>query len=253
MAARINRRALAAGLLAATAVPALAAEPALRGDDTPRLPDHAAFWPRMPLPFAPAEAWRLLSPATQAEIGAAVIGMHLAQYVHGDSVAEADCFLDGDLRDDASDVEHDILNRMDDRLWTLFPDLYGPDGDHPAWALSAGMVYPLGTVMPETEAAPAPVANPDPILAALSAREAASRHLAQIGAETAGDEGPEANALFRAGDQRLGAADDALRATAPTTLAGIASLAQHYAAMSCDPSGEGLTHLVEALADYADA
>ena len=34
----------------------------------------------MPLPFTPAEAWHLLSPETQVEIGAAVIGMHLAQY-----------------------------------------------------------------------------------------------------------------------------------------------------------------------------
>jgi hypothetical protein len=125
---------------------ALAAMPApiLRGDDTARLPDHAGLWARMPLPFTPAEAWHLLSPATQAEIGAAVIGMHLAQYVHGDSMAEADCFRDGDLREAASEVEHDILNRMDDRLWALFPDLYGPDGDHPRWALDAGMVHPLG-------------------------------------------------------------------------------------------------------------
>ncbi|MCJ2012650.1 hypothetical protein [Methylobacterium sp. J-076] len=140
-----RRNVLGAVLAAMTlpAFPALAA-PAFRGDDTARLPDHAAFWTRMPLPFTPADAWHLLSPTTQAEIGAAVIGMALAQYVHGDSMAEADCFHDDALRDAASEVEHDILNRMDDRLWTLFPDLYGPDGDHPAWAINAGMVFPLG-------------------------------------------------------------------------------------------------------------
>ncbi|MCJ2119312.1 hypothetical protein MKK65_22535 [Methylobacterium sp. J-001] len=76
MTARINRRALAAGLLAASAAPAaastpyFASSPALRGDNTARLPDHAALWSRMPLPFTPAEAWHLLSPTTQAEIGA---------------------------------------------------------------------------------------------------------------------------------------------------------------------------------------
>lgn len=143
----LSRRAVAAGLLAATVTPAASKDrhtvPTLRGDDTARLPDHAVFWSGLPLPFTPAEAWHLLSPATQAEIGAAVIGMHLAQYVHGDSMAEADCFRDEGLREAASDVEHDILNRMDDRLWTLFPDLYGPDGDHPRWALAAGMVHPL--------------------------------------------------------------------------------------------------------------
>ena len=149
MTARLPRRDALAAVLAAMTLPAgsaLAAMPApvLRGDDTGRLPDHTALWARMPLPFTPAEAWHLLSPATQAEIGAAVIGMHLAQYVHGDGMAEADCFRDGDLREAASEVEHDILNRMDDRLWTLFPDLYGPDGDHPRWAIDAGMVHPLG-------------------------------------------------------------------------------------------------------------
>jgi hypothetical protein len=104
-------------VLAAMTLPAgfaLAAMPApvLRGDDSARLSDHARLWSRMPLPFTPADAWHLLSPVTQAEIGAAVIGMHLAQYVHGDSMAEADCFRDSDLREAASEVEHDILNRI---------------------------------------------------------------------------------------------------------------------------------------------
>ena len=52
----------------------------------------------MPLPFTPAEAWHLLSPATQAEIGAAVLGMALADYVSGDMHDEADHFRD-DTRD----------------------------------------------------------------------------------------------------------------------------------------------------------
>ncbi len=134
MTLQLHRRALAAGLL--TIIPVgnfAAAEPA--GD---RLPEHNEFFARLPLPHTPSQAWHRLSPATQAEIGAAVIGMYLAQYIHGDGLAEADQFLDDDLRCRAADVEHDILNRMDDRLWTLFPELYGPDGDHPAWALAGG-------------------------------------------------------------------------------------------------------------------
>lgn len=140
--AALTRRATLGALAAAASAPAAAKDrhtvPTLRGDDTDRLPDHAAFWARLPLPFTPAEAWRLLSPATQAEIGAAVIGMALAQYMHGDAMAEADQFHDDALREAASDVEHDILNRLDDRLWALLPDLYGPDGDHPQWALKGG-------------------------------------------------------------------------------------------------------------------
>ena len=149
MSTRINRRTLAAGLLAATATAGpgfpgarAGSEPHLRGDDNARLPDHAALWARMPLPFTPAEAWHLLSPATQAEIGAAVIGMVLAEYVSGDMHGEADHFHDDALRSDAMDTGSDLLTRIEQRLWVLFPDLYGPDGDHPAWALNSGMAPP---------------------------------------------------------------------------------------------------------------
>ncbi|GJE57353.1 hypothetical protein [Methylobacterium thuringiense] len=137
-----RRRIIGAALatVAASALPASAALPTtLRGDDGDRLPDHAALWSRLPLPFSPAEAWHRLSPATQAEIGAAVIGMALAEYVYGDGMAEADQFLDDGLRSSAADVSHDLLNAIGPRLWALFPDLYGPDGDHPAWALAGGL------------------------------------------------------------------------------------------------------------------
>jgi len=125
------RRARVTGLLA-TAVPK-------RGDDTERLPDRAALWSGLPLPFTPAQAWHLLSPATQAEIGAAVIGMALAEYVAGDMHAEADQFHDDALRGAAMEVASDLLGGIEQRLWVLFPDLYGPDADHPAWALDAGL------------------------------------------------------------------------------------------------------------------
>lgn len=141
--ARTSRRSLfgaifGAGVFAALGAPVAAAKPALRGGDANRLPDHAAFWSRLPLPFSPAAAWRLLAPEVQAEIGAAIITMHLAEYIHGDGMADADQFHDEGLRDEASGVANDILNRMGDRLWSLFPDLYGPDGDHPRWALDGG-------------------------------------------------------------------------------------------------------------------
>ncbi len=127
-----------AGAFAALGAPVAVAKPALRDSDANRLPDHAAFWSRLPLPFSPAEAWKLLSPEVQAEIGAAIITMHLAQYIHGDGMADADQFHDDELRSQASNVADDLLNRMDDRLWSLFPDLYGPEGDHPRWALNNG-------------------------------------------------------------------------------------------------------------------
>ncbi|TXN23194.1 hypothetical protein [Methylobacterium sp. WL9] len=85
--------------VAASTLPASSAVPAdLRGDDGDRIPEHAALWSRLPLPFTPAQAWHRLSPATQSEIGAAVINMALAEYVHGDVMAEADQFLDDGLR-----------------------------------------------------------------------------------------------------------------------------------------------------------
>ena len=151
MTARINRRAVAAGLLAATATATAATVPAtkgghgvpsLRGDDTERLPGHAALWSRLPLPFNPTQAWHRLSSATQAEVGAAVIGMVLAEYVSGDMHGDEDHFYDDHLRGEAMDVGSDLLTRIEQRLWVLFPDLYGPDGGHPAWALNAGLAPP---------------------------------------------------------------------------------------------------------------
>ena len=252
MSARINRRALAAGILAAAvtgdipseAAPAVTANvrSGLRGDDTARLPDHAAFWSRLPLPFSLAEAWSKLSPATQSEIGAAVLGMALAQYVYGDGRAEADQFTDEDLRADASDVADDLLNQIDGRLWVLLPDLYGPDGDHPAWAYAAGMVYPLGTVLPEPPAEPAAARIPDPIFAAIEAADAA-RQAHQNGHEGL-DEGNDVQMA------RLGALVDADRAAfealgrvTPTTRKGDVALADFYLRVLDDPDGQATAHL----------
>ncbi len=108
------------------------AAPELRGDDTERLPDHAGFWARMLLPFTPpAQAWHRLSPATQAEIGAAVIGMALAEYIAGDGMADADQFHDEALRSDAVRVNDDLLNRLTPRLWALLPDSTAPTATIP--------------------------------------------------------------------------------------------------------------------------
>lgn len=277
MAAKINRRALTAGLLATAVVsaprqavaqnghsdfsgrsnglsqfsPRNAAKRPLRGDDTTRLPDHAAFWARLPLPFSLTDAWHKLSPATQAEIGTAVLGMALAQYVYGDGRAEADQFTDEGLRSNASDVADDLLNRIDDRLWALLPDMYGPEGDHPAWAYAAGMVYPLGTVLTEPEAEPTPAAVADPIFAAIEAADAA--RLAHQAAHEGLDESDDAQM------GRLDALVDADRAAfaalaevIPATRRGDVALADFYLRVLDDPDGQAtahLGHLRDVLAD----
>ncbi|WP_342111775.1 hypothetical protein [Methylobacterium sp. SI9] len=246
MSARINRRALAAGLLAAMAAPAIAKDTRsvgiLRGDDTARLPDHAAFWSRLPLPFSLAEAWGKLSPATQAEIGAAVLGMALAQYVYGDGRAEADQFTDEDLRAEASDVADDLLNQIDGRLWVLLPDLYGPDGDHPAWAYAAGMVHPLGAILPEPPAEPAAARTPDPIFAAIEAADAARQ--AHQAAHDGLDEADDAQ-MTRLGElvDADRAAFEALAEIIPTTRKGDVALADFYLRILDDPDGQATAHL----------
>lgn len=117
MAASPTRRDLVAAFAAVPAFGAPAvAGPRLRGDDTERLPDHADLWDRMPLPFTPSQAWHLLSPATQAEIGAAVIGMALAEYIAGDGMADEDQFLDEGLRGAAAETQDDLLNAITPRL-----------------------------------------------------------------------------------------------------------------------------------------
>lgn len=248
MTSRINRRALAAGLLAATAAPAVADVPAnlrghtLRGDDTARLPGHAAFWARLPLPFSLTEAWHKLSPATQAEIGGAVLGMALANYVYGDGRAEADQFTNADLRASASDVADDLLKRIDDRLWVLLPDLYGPDGDHPCWAYNGGMVYPLGTVLPEPAAEPAPVASVDPIFSAIEAAEAARRaHQAMHEGLDEGDDAQMARLDALVDADR--AAFEALGRVTPNTRKGDVALADFYLRTLDDPDGQATAHL----------
>lgn len=249
MTARINRRALAAGLIAATAAPAVARnigksddKSALRGDDAARLPDHAAFWSRLPLPFSLTEAWHMLSSATQAEIGGAVLGMALAQYVYGDGRADADQFTDEGLRSAASDVADDLLNRIDDRLWVLLPDLYGPDGDHPRWAYDGGMVYPLGTVLPKEEAEPAPAAGVDPIFAAIEAADAARRAHQAMHEGLDEDDAAQMAQLGTLVDADR-AAFEALASVIPTTRKGDVALADFYLRTLDDPDGQATAHL----------
>lgn len=136
-----RRSVLAAALIGAVAAPlpaAALAPAALPAPEGEPLRDHAALWARMPLPFTPAEAWHRLSPAAQAEIGAAVIGMALAEYVSGQMHDEPDQFLDESLREAAYDTHDDLFGKLNERVWTLVPELFGHD-DHPAWALESGM------------------------------------------------------------------------------------------------------------------
>ncbi len=246
MTARINRRALAAGLLAASAAPAVAKDThqtrTLRGDDTVRLPDHAAFWSRLPLPFSLTEAWHMLSPATQAEIGTAVLGMALANYVYGDGRADADQFTDEGLRSAASDVADDLLNRIDDRLWVLLPDLYGPEGDHPRWAYDGGMVYPLGIVLPEATPVAAATLDADPVFAAIEAADTARRAHQAMHEGLDEDDDTQMAQLGALVDADR-AAFEALAAVIPTTRAGDVALADFYLRTLDDPDGQAIAHL----------
>ncbi len=65
--------------------------------------------------------------------------MALANYVYATGRADADQFKDEACGPPPSNVADDLLNRIDDRLWVLLPDLYGPDGDHPRWRSIAGL------------------------------------------------------------------------------------------------------------------
>ncbi|MDP4026843.1 hypothetical protein Q8W71_30045 [Methylobacterium sp. NEAU 140] len=260
MTASLNRRALAAGLLAAAAAPAAARDPhltrTLRGDDTPRLPAYADLWARMPLPFTPAQAWRLLSPETQAEIGAAAIGMALAEYVSGQlHEDEADRFLDESLTSAAYDAQSEILNAFSPRLWTLFPDLYGPEGDHPRWALDNGMVHALGSGPERQPEPPAPAHAADPIFATISAADAARQ--AHQGIFDAGlDESDDAQMArldtLRDADREAFAA---LATVIPTTRDGDVALADFYLRTLDDRDGQAtacLRHLRGVLAGDLD-
>lgn len=136
----LPRRDVLAALFAAMASPPGLAAPAVPRGGVPRLADHAALWARMPLPFTPAKAWVRLDPETQAEIGGAVIGMVLAAYVAGDMFGDEDQFTDRDLCEAARDAFDRVFQDLERRLWVLLPELYGPDGEHPAWAFAAGLV-----------------------------------------------------------------------------------------------------------------
>lgn len=132
----LPRRALLASFLALAASRSTAPAVAHVGGDP--LPDFSGLWSTLPLPYTPGEAWRSLPNSVQAEIGTAVIAMALGEYVAGDMHADADRFRDKALRERGHDVHDAMLNQIPARVWQLFPDLFGPEGDHPAWALKNG-------------------------------------------------------------------------------------------------------------------
>lgn len=131
----LPRRALLASFLALAAGRPVAATPYVGGNPLPAFSDLLSA---LPLPYSPAAAWRSLPADVQAEIGAAVIAQALADYISGEMHGEADHFHDDALRERCIDVRDDLTGKIPARLWELFPDLYGPDGDHPAWALNNG-------------------------------------------------------------------------------------------------------------------
>lgn len=135
----ISRRAVAAGLFVSPILPAAALSPSpLPGSG--EHPLAADLWHTLPLPSTPVEAFRALPEPIRAELGGALVGMVLADLIGGQAYDEPDKFLDEGLRDRACNVSNVLLNHMCRRVEDVLPDLLGPNGDHPAWALNAGLV-----------------------------------------------------------------------------------------------------------------
>jgi len=67
------------------------------------------------------------------------VNMVLQGFLSGQAYAEADRVLsDEDARGEAFDLECRLSSGLYTMVERAFPDLFGPDGEHPAWASTAG-------------------------------------------------------------------------------------------------------------------
>ena len=83
-------------------------------------------------------AWMRLPASQRDEIGLLAADLVFQGYLYGDLVPEKDQVLpDQDARDAAGDRENDRLNEIHRTVTGALPDLFGPDGDHPAWATNS--------------------------------------------------------------------------------------------------------------------
>ncbi|MCC0808556.1 hypothetical protein FPV16_20495 [Methylobacterium sp. W2] len=80
-------------------------------------------------------AWMRLPASQRDEIGLLAVDLAFQGYLYGDLVPEEDQVLaDQDERDAAGDRENDRLNEIHRAVTAALPDLFGPTGEHPAWA-----------------------------------------------------------------------------------------------------------------------
>ena len=133
----LNRRAVGAGLCLSAILPTVAL--AQRPEPVTEAPIASKLWDRLPLPMTPAEAWQAIPAATRGEIGAALVGMVLADLIGGQAYDEPDQFLDASLREEACGVSDYLLSRIYQQVEVACPEMFGTD-DHPAWALDGGLV-----------------------------------------------------------------------------------------------------------------
>lgn len=89
--------------------------------------------PLPPYDAIPA-AWASLSPEVQTDLGCMLLEWTFASFVAGDVFAEENRYCNEAIRNDAARREHTLLNAFDEKIWALFPDLFGPDDGDPAWA-----------------------------------------------------------------------------------------------------------------------
>lgn len=85
----------------------------------------------------PALTWAAMPAAQQAKIGALAIEWAFSTFVSGIAHAPADRLCDAAIRDEAERRSNDLLSAIPARIEAALPDLFGPDGEDPAWAWRA--------------------------------------------------------------------------------------------------------------------
>lgn len=80
-------------------------------------------------------AWMRLPASTRDEPSPIAVDLVFQGYLYGDLVPEEDQVVpDQDARNAAVDCESDRLSELHRAVTAALPELFGPPGDHPAWA-----------------------------------------------------------------------------------------------------------------------
>ncbi|GAB6843996.1 hypothetical protein HNR00_005090 [Methylorubrum rhodinum] len=84
-------------------------------------------------------AWRGFPAETRDRIGIVALDMVFQAFVSGDGYAPADRPVqDEQLRYEANEACDRRLTQLHTEIEGALPDLFGPDGEHPAWSDSPG-------------------------------------------------------------------------------------------------------------------